>query len=45
VASVVCIKARGMKDAWCIASSLSERTAAEIVAHTSLACAGSGPVP
>jgi len=32
VAAVVCMKARGMKDAWCIASSLSDRTAAEIVA-------------
>jgi len=32
VAAVVCTKARGMKEAWCIASSLSDRTAAEIVA-------------
>ncbi len=32
VASVVCTKKRGMKQAWCIASSLSDRTAAEIVA-------------
>ncbi len=32
VATVVCTKARGMKEAWCIASSLSDRTAAEIVA-------------
>jgi len=31
VAAVVCMKARGMKDAWCIASSLSDRTASEIV--------------
>jgi hypothetical protein len=32
VAAVVCTKARGMKEAWCIASSLSDRTAAQIVA-------------
>lgn len=32
VAAVVCTKSRGMKQAWCIASSLSDRTAAEIVA-------------
>jgi hypothetical protein len=32
VAAVVCTKASGMKEAWCIASSLSDRTASEIVA-------------
>jgi hypothetical protein len=31
VAAVVCTKARGMKDAWCLASSLRDRTATEIV--------------
>lgn len=31
VAAVVCTKARGMKDAWCLASSLRDRTGSEIV--------------
>ena len=32
VPTVVCVKARGMKQAWCLASSLSDRAAAEIIA-------------
>jgi hypothetical protein len=31
IPAVVCVKAKGMKDAWCLATSLGEKSAAEVV--------------
>jgi hypothetical protein len=31
IPAVVCVKAKGMKDAWCLATSLGDRSAAEVV--------------